>query len=398
MQQVNIAKIIVLTTASSVLILLGLAFILRGPFFALLASSTEVQTIIQENTVIVTENEQLADMVEQANNSVVSIIATRNVPVYEEYFEEFTPFGGMFGDGFRIPRLREQGTEEREVGGGTGFIVSGEGYIITNRHVVSDQGAEYRVVMVNGESYDVEVLATDSVLDIAVIKIDSDTEFPYLDLGDSDTLRLGQTVVAIGNALAEFDNSVSVGVVSGLSRSVTARDRMGAVEQLDQVIQTDAAINLGNSGGPLLNIKGQVIGMNVAASLQAQNIGFAIPVNIISRVVDSVIATGEIKRPFLGVRYTMITPRIVELNDLEVDYGALIIRGIASEESAVLPESPAAIAGLQEGDIILSIDGNSLENNSLAHLLRLKDIDQEVSLEVWRDGEIITLSAVLTEG
>ena len=399
MQQINISQLIVLTTACSVLILLGLAFILRGPFFALLANSTEVQTIIQENTVIVTENEQLADMVEGVNKSVVSIIATKNVPIYEQYFEELDPFGGLFGNGIRIPRVREQGTEQREIGGGTGFIVTNDGFIVTNRHVVSDTAAEYRVVLVDGTGYEVDVVAIDPVLDIAIVKIvNEDNEFPYLTLGDSDSLRLGQTVVAIGNALAEFDNSVSVGVVSGLSRSVMARGRMGAIEQLDQVIQTDAAINLGNSGGPLLNIKGEVIGVNVAASLQAQSIGFAIPVNIVRQVVDSVIETGEIKRPLLGVRYTMITPRMVELNNLEVEYGALVIRGASAEEFAVLPGSPAAMAGIQEGDILLSINGSSLQNNSLAHVLRLKDIDQEVDVEIWRNGEIIVVTVQLTGG
>ena len=399
MQQINIAQLIVLTTACSVLILLGLAFVLRGPFFALLANSTEVQTIIEENTVIVTENEQLADMVEVANKSVVSIIATRNIPIYEQYFEEFNPFGGLFGNGIRIPRVREQGIEQREVGGGTGFIVTEDGVIVTNRHVVSDEEAEYRVVLIDGASYEIEIVAKDPVLDIAVLRIvGEEKQFPFLTLGDSDNLRLGQTVVAIGNALAEFDNSVSVGVVSGLSRSVTARGRMGAIEQLDQVIQTDAAINLGNSGGPLLNIKGEVIGVNVAASLQAQNIGFAIPVNIVGRVVDSVIETGEIKRPFLGVRYTMITPRMVEINNLDVDYGALVIRGATTEELAVLPGSPAALAGIQEGDILLSIDGTSLKDNSLAHILRLKDIDQEVVVEVWRNGEVTEVKVTLTAG
>ncbi len=337
------------------------------------------------------------EVVEQVIPSVVSVVVTKDVPIYERYYEEWNPFGG-WGGGFQVPRVREQGTEEREVGGGSGFVVSGDGLIVTNRHVVDDREARYSIITNDGDSFEVEVLARDPQLDIAVLKLTEPPAepLPHLGFGDSEALHLGETVVAIGNALAEFRNSVSVGVISGLSRSIVASDSQGRSEALSDVIQTDAAINPGNSGGPLLNLRGEVVGVNVATSQGADNIGFALPAHVVRSVVESVAATGEISRPFLGVRYVMINEEIKELNALTVDYGALIVRGERREELAVMPGSPADKAGVRENDIILAIDGEELSDNDLSAILRQKAIDSTVTLRLLSQGEEREVRVVLT--
>ena len=333
--------------------------------------------------------------IEQVNPAVVSVVVTKDVPVYERYYESYDPWD-LFG-GFSIPRVRENGTEEREVGGGSGFIVSNDGLIVTNRHVVEDDSARYSILLNDGTSYGVEVLARDPQLDIAILKINEPLQeaLTFVQFGDSSSLRLGQTVIAIGNALAEFRNSVSVGVVSGLARSIVASDGYGHSEQLDQVIQTDAAINPGNSGGPLLDVNGDVVGVNVATSRGADNIGFALPAAVVRGVVESVKEHGEIVRPFLGVRYTMVTERIVALNNLSVDYGAIVVSGDSYEELAVIPGSPADKAGITEHTIILSIDGEELRTRDLATILRSKEVGQEVELRIFQDGEEKVVSVTL---
>lgn len=337
------------------------------------------------------------EMVEKVNDAVVSVVVTKDVPIYEQYYENFNPWG-FWGGGFTIPRVRENGTREEEVGGGSGFVVSKGGLIVTNRHVVADTEARYSVLMNDGKSYTVEVLARDPQLDIAILKITDDLlteDLPALTFGDSETLRLGETVVAIGNALGEFRNSVSVGVVSGLARSIVAADDRGKTEQLDQVIQTDAAINPGNSGGPLLNLAGEVVGVNVATSRGADNIGFALPAHSVRSVVESVMETGEIVRPYLGVRYVMIDERIKELNNLTVESGALVVRGETREELAVMPGSPADKAGIVENDIIIAIDGVDLKGKDLVSVLRTKAVGTTVVLTVLSKGEESTRSVVL---
>ena len=207
-----------------------------------------------------------------------------------------------------------------------------------------------------------------------------------MSFGSSADLRLGQTVIAIGNALAEFKNSVSVGVVSGLSRSIVASNADGTTEELYQVIQTDAAINPGNSGGPLLNIDGEVVGVNVAISKGAENIGFALPATVVKQIVKSVAEYGEIIRPFLGVRYVMIEEPITFENSTTVTFGALITGGAGSGGESVQPNSPASNAGLKEGDIILSIDDVSLFNSDLSAVLRTKSVNDTVIIEFMRNG------------
>jgi serine protease Do len=388
----SLAKIALLSSLITLVIIAGVLFLGRQLIVGYLTQEQQGQ-LREPVKELVAQEEPLVAMIEKSEPAVVSVVATKDVPVYERYFETLDPWGF-----FNVPRVRNNGTEEREVGGGSGFIVSNDGMIVTNAHVVSDEEARYSVLLHDGKSYTVDVLAKDTTLDIAVLKISEPiTEsLTYLSFGDSESLKLGQTVVAIGNALAEFQNSVSVGVVSGLSRSITASDEVtGKSERLEQVIQTDAAINPGNSGGPLLNIKGEVVGVSVATSRGAENIGFALPAVVVKGVVDSVKEYGEIVRPYMGVRYTMITERIAKLNNLSVEYGALITKGQTPEELAVAPGSPADKAGLVENDIILSIDGVDLKDNDLATVLRSKKIGTEIALRVQSKGEEKTVNVTL---
>ena len=326
-----------------------------------------------------TEESNVINAVTKANPAVISIVITKDVPTYEQYFQNF--------GGFSIPQQKQNGTEKQEIGGGSGFFVTANGYIVTNNHVVEDTTASYTVITNDGKKYDAKVLAKDSTLDVAVLKIDG-TGFKYLTFANSDKLKLGQSAIAIGNALAEFQNSISMGIISGLSRSITAgTDTTGASEQLDGVIQTDAAINPGNSGGPLLDINGNVIGVNVAIENGAENIGFALPGNMVKTIADSVIKNGEIVKPYLGVRYVQITDSVKKTNNLSADHGVLMSRGDTTADLAVIPGSPADKAGIVENDIILEIDGVVLDSDkSLASIIRQKQIDQTITLKILRKG------------
>lgn len=394
------AKTVVFSSALTVLLLLGVMFIFRAYIIdAVLAElpPTEAEsTAVVQNQPATSEYEAaVTNAIASANEAVVSVVVTKDVPVYERYYESYDS-GGWFGD-FVVPRTRQNGTEEREVGGGSGFIVGADGMIVTNRHVVSDTDARYSILLNDGTVYDVSVLARDPQLDIAILQIAEPPAdpLPFLRFGASETIQLGQTVIAIGNALAEFRNSVSVGVVSGVSRSIVASDGFGRSELLDQVIQTDAAINPGNSGGPLLNLDGEVVGVNVATSRGADNIGFALPAEVVENVVSSVREYGEIVRPFLGVRYTMISESMATMNNLPVTYGALVTAGQNSAEPAVQPESPAALAGITEGTIILEIDGEVLRDRDLATALRSKTVGEDVTLLLLQEGEEKTVSVTL---
>ncbi|MDA1168804.1 MAG: trypsin-like peptidase domain-containing protein [bacterium] len=344
------------------------------------------------------------ETVENVQKAVVSIVISKDVPIIEQSFPRgFDPFNDFFGNGslspfsFQVPQLEQKGSQKQEIGGGSGFLVSADGMIITNRHVVDQEEAEYTVFLNDGSKHSAKVVARDQLNDIAVIKIDA-KDLPFLTFADSSTLKVGQTAIAIGNSLGELRNTVSTGVVSGLSRSITAGNGRGQSEQLNEVIQTDAAINPGNSGGPLLNLSGQVIGVNVAIAQGSQNVGFALPANEIKKVVESVQKTGKITRAYIGVRYTEITPPIKDANNLSVDYGVLVIRGETVQELAVIPGSPANKAGIVEGDIILEIDGNKLDqDNSLAKTIGNKSPGDTVSLKILSKGDEKTVSVKLEE-
>ena len=350
-----------------------------------------------ENRALFSQERFIVDAVKKTNPAVVAITISKEVPKYETYVNPNTnPFGDMFpGFGFNIPQYRQNGTEKKEIGGGSGFLVTEDGLIVTNKHVVDDKDAIYTVFTNDGKEHEAKVLAKDPVLDIALIKI-SGSGLPFLALGNSDKIDVGQSVIAIGNALAEFRNTVSVGVVSGLSRSITAGDHSGNSELLDHVIQTDAAINPGNSGGPLLDLSGQVIGVNVAVAQGSQNIGFALPINSIKSAIDSVKSTGKIVRPFLGVRYVVVDAEMKDKNNLTVDYGVLVKPGAAASDLAVIPGSPADKAGIVENDIILEIDGVKLDDKtSLASIIREKSVGQVINVKILHKGVEKTVSVTL---
>lgn len=376
----------------------------NGNFWQNLFSSIEKENSSMRygSDEVVTEEDYIIDAVKNAQDSVVSVIITKDVPIVEQYYVD--PFGGSpFGNNgfgspfnFQIPQYKQNGTEKREVGGGSGFIVSSDGLIVTNKHVVADPDAEYTVFLRDETKYEATVLATDALNDIAILKIEAE-DLPALQFGDSDNLLPGQTVIAIGNPLLEFSNSVSVGVVSGLARSITAGDGAGYSEQLEGIIQTDAAINPGNSGGPLLNLNGEVIGVNVAVA-SAENIGFSVPASVVKKAVTSVQKTGKIVRTFLGVRYVPITESLKEANNLTVDYGVLVARGETVEQLAVIPGSPADKAGLAENDIILEVDGIKLEEDvSLARIVAEKEVGEVITLKVLSKGEEEEIKVTLEE-
>ena len=337
----------------------------------------------------------IAQVVEKANKSVVSIEVYQQVPVYENTPTAFN-FNDLFSNFFLTPQIPKQiGTEERKVGGGSGFFVTANGMLVTNRHVVDFQGATFKIVTSTGKKHTATLLASDPVMDVAILKVSGGTFVP-LSFGDSSSLQLGQSVVAIGFALGQFNNSISSGIISGLGRSVIAGNGLGQNELLDSLIQTDAAINPGNSGGPLLDLRGNVVGVNVAVAQGSQNVGFALPANFVSKIVDSVRTTGGITRPYLGISYAQITPIIKQQYNLSVDYGIWVKKSASAEGLAIIPNSPAQKAGILENDIILSIDGVKLTSDtSFTNILRQKKVEQKVSLVVLRNNKELTIVATL---
>lgn len=349
---------------------------------------------LQKTLQVTTEESATIDVVKAASPAVVSIIISQDLSKLYSQSELF-PFEDFFGFGTNIQPPPPEG--KQTIGAGTGFIIEADGLIVTNKHVVSDESAEYTVVLQDGTQHTATVLDTDPLNDLAVLDIEA-TDLPTLQLGDSDSLQIGQFVIAIGNTLGEYSNTVTRGVVSGLSRTVTAGDGNGSSETLEDIIQTDAAINQGNSGGPLLNLNGEVIGVNTAVSREGQLVGFAIPINQAKLVIDSVREFGRIVRPYLGVRYIPITKEIAERNSLAVDYGALIVRGERAADLAIVPGSPADKAGLLENDIILELEGQRIdEDHSLVQALQSHASGDTVTLKVYSKGAEKTVTATLEE-
>lgn len=370
------------------------------------SNSQESSAVTTQPLKIVSEESQVIDVVKKSTGAVVSILASSQVPKLERCIQTMPGFQGVPPEfrqffNFDIPTLCQNGTEQRQVGAASGFLVSPDGYIVTNRHVVSDEAGEYTVVLNDqahlGQKMKATILARDPSNDVAVLKIDG-RDLPYLNFSDSSAIQVGQTAIAIGYALGEFDNTVTKGVVSGLSRSIRASNGSRSSEQLRGLIQTDAAINPGNSGGPLIDIGGNVIGMNTAVA-NAQGIGFAIPGNYVKMVYDQVRTSGKITvpdKPFLGVRFQPITPEVQAANRLPYDYGMLVVRGGTAQELAVMPGSPADKAGLQENDIILEADGRQLnERYLLSDAVESRKIGETISLKVFSKGAVKTVDIKL---
>ena len=349
----------------------------------------------QEYVSQISYEQAIIDSVKSASPSVVSIVISKNLPVYEQQF--INPFGEGSPFGFEVPVPVQKGTKHQEVGAGSGFLVSSDGLVLTNKHVVSDKQADYTVITNEGKKYAAKVVALDPVQDLAIIKIDSSESFPAIKIGDSDGIQIGQGVIAIGNALGEFSNTVSVGVVSGLGRNVSAFGAKGFSENLEGIIQTDAAINPGNSGGPLINLKGEVIGVNTAMADGAQSIGFAIPINIAKKDIEQIVKTNKIVYPFLGVRYLLIDDEVKQKHGLSVDYGALVLKG-SNGEAAVSAGSAAEKAGVKEKDVVLEINGQKITlHNSIASIIQQYKPEDKVTLKVLRDGKEINIEVTLGE-
>lgn len=327
------------------------------------------QKIISEESVVI-------EVVEKVSPSVVTVNIQKEQTTINPFDLQFGPFG------FSLPQIEEK-TEEIDQSIGTGFIISEDGLIVTNKHVIADTKASYKVITKDDKTYEIKKIYRDPSNDLAILKIEASGLQP-VEMGDSDKLKVGQFAIAIGTALGEFRNTVTTGVISGLGRGIIAGSVFEGAERLDNVIQTDAAINPGNSGGPLLNSSGQVIGVNTAMAASGQNIGFAIPINVIKEAIDNFNKTGKFERPFLGIRYRMISRDVALMND--VPQGAYI--------AEVIEEAPAEKAGIKVGDIITKFDNQTLKEE-LSGLISQKKVGDKIKLNIWRDGEELEKEVVL---
>lgn len=355
------------------------------------AASTGQKITLNEDSAII-------DVVKKASPAVVSIVISKDlnkIPGYGMSPLDNDPFFNFFY-GNRQSQPQSSTPNVQQIGAGSGFFVSADGLILTNKHVVEDEQASYTVLTEDGKKYETRILSRDPVNDVAIVKVEVKNE-PFLNLADSSNLQIGQRVVAIGNSLGQYQNTVTSGIISGIGRSITAGGQSGS-ESLEGVIQTDAAINPGNSGGPLLNISGQVIGINTAIDQQGQLVGFAIASNDVARALTSFQKFGKITRPFLGVRYVVINQALADDQKLSRNYGALIVRGSNSSDFAVIPGSPAAAAGLVENDIILEVNGAKIdENHTLSGRMKNFNPGDSVALKIYHNGEEKEVKVTLSE-
>ncbi len=338
-----------------------------------------------EKVKIVTEESVTIDIVKKSGPSVVTVSEQLTAQGSTGSFD-FGPFS-IFGN----PQPQDSTTPSEPRSIGSGFLLSQDGLIVTNKHVVSDALGKYQVITSTDKKYDVQKIYRDPLNDVALIKIDlsqhPEDKLTSLSLGDSSNLQVGQYVVAIGTALGEFRNTVTTGVISGLGRGITAGSPFeGSVERLDNVIQTNAAINPGNSGGPLLNSSGQVIGVNTAVSQSGQNIGFAIPINVIKDSLNNFNSTGKFERPYLGVSYKMVSKDLAILNN--VSEGAYV--------QQVVQGSPADKAGIQSGDVLIKVDDEAIgSKNQLSTVIAKKKIGDAIVITLFGDGKTMTVNATL---
>ncbi|MDB5177883.1 MAG: putative HtrA2 peptidase [Candidatus Saccharibacteria bacterium] len=333
--------------------------------------TTSLSSSYDGNSIVSKEEEDVAAVADKVAPSVVSILTTsQSQSIYSQ----------------------------EQAGAGTGVIISKDGYILTNNHVI-DGATQVNVVNADGTTYEnVKIIGRDPLNDVAFLKISNVSDLPAAQLGDSKSVRIGQKVIAIGNALGQYQNTVTSGIISGTGRSVEASldgTDTGDTESLTDLIQTDAAINSGNSGGPLVNLAGQVIGINTAIASDANSVGFVIPISSTKGVIESVIQSGKVSRAYLGVRYLAVTPDVAKKYDLSVKQGAYIFA--EGNGSAVVPGGPASKAGIKEKDIITKVNGVEIgTKGSVATLIGEYKPGDTVELTVLRDGKTLTVKVNLT--
>lgn len=322
------------------------------------------------NKPVTQEETEIANVVEKVSPSVVSIVTTSRT---------ISPYYGA----------------QEEDSAGTGIIISKDGYVLTNKHVI-DGASTVQVVTSDGTTYDnVKVLGRDPLNDVAFLKIPNVSNLRAAELGDSSSIRVGQKVVAIGNSLGQYQNTVTSGIISGTGRPISAQSGDN-VENLTDLIQTDAAINPGNSGGPLLNLAGQVIGINTAIIQDAQGIGFSIPINATKGALKGVLAGKGVHRAYLGVNYVSITAEVAKHYDLSVKKGAYVFNG--NDKNAVVDGSPADKAGLKDKDIITKVGGIEVgTKGDVSSLVAEYAPGDTIQLSVLRDGKTMTMNVTLSD-
>ena len=339
--------------------------------------------------------EQIIKAIEKTLPGVVSIAASKNIELVAKDLQKM----GVPPEQYSQKLNDEAEGGKVSISGGSGFIVDASGIVLTNKHVVQDKDASYKVV-IDGENFDVEVLGKDPLADIAILKIKNPpANLPTIKLCNSSVIKLGTAVIAIGNALGEFQNTVSTGIVSGLSRFLSAvTDMEGHQERLRGLIQTDAAINPGNSGGPLIDLDGEAIGINSAIVFGAQNIGFAIPVARAIKDLEEIKKHGHIRSPFLGVRYVLLNKNVKKHFKIPIDHGALVIREGLPGDHAVLPGSAAYTAGLREHDIIVAANGKDItEKETLEDVLSNCNVGDKLSIKYLRKGKEYSCDILLED-
>jgi len=351
-----------------IIICVLLAIIFFTKYFEFTQKETEIETGTNSQptpVITVTDDENVViNVVKQSTPSVVSIAISQ------------------------VTLKRGQGLVDEVSNIGTGFVVDPNGIIVTNQHVVSDTTAKYKVITNDGVEYETVEILRDDGNDVALLKVDA-KNLKALKLGNSDNLAVGQTVIAIGTPLGEYAGSVTTGVISGLGRSVTASSGwFGSTTKVyENVIQTDAAVNPGNSGGPLINTQGEVIGINFATTANADNISFALPINVVKQRLEEYRTYGKFIKPYIGISYQMIS-EYEALYYTDVVAGALVMN--------VDPNGPAAKADVKRGDIITKVNGKELVQ-SLAYEIQSHKVGEEITLEVWREGKTFTVKITLAQ-
>lgn len=346
---------------------------LAGAF--LLGRAYSNNSLESKRQTVVQEGEVIADVAQNVSPSVVSILTQKQSTVNSFYYGQRT---------------------QTSQAAGTGVVIDSSGLILTNKHVVPEGTSSVQIVTSDGTSYEnVQVIGRDPLNDIAILKVSGAKNLQAATLGDSDAVRIGQKVVAIGNALGQFQNTVTSGIISGEGRPVEAGDESGSTsEQLTNLFQTDAAINSGNSGGPLLNLNGEVIGINTAIAADAQNIGFAIPINEAKGIIDSVRTSGKVSRPYIGVKYITLSNDIAKQLNISITKGAYI----STDAGSVVAGGPAEKAGLKAGDVITKVNNVELSDSvSLTSAVGRFKVGDTVNLTVVRDGKTITVKVTLAE-